>query len=66
MLIAIFKYHTLFITQRLQISQMVPHGILPVYPLLVAGPLAGLLVSDQPPRAALCIWIGGDMFQGLA
>jgi C4-dicarboxylate transporter/malic acid transport protein len=65
MLVAVLEYHTLFITERLQISQMVPAWILPIYPLLVAGPLAGLLVSDQPPRAALRIWVGGVMFQGL-
>jgi tellurite resistance protein TehA-like permease len=36
-----------------------------ICPLLVAGPLAGLLISDQPPPAALRIWVGGVMFQGL-
>jgi tellurite resistance protein TehA-like permease len=65
MLVAVFEYHALFITERLRISQMVPAWILPIYPLLVAGPLAGSLVSDQPPRAALRIWVGGVMFQGL-
>jgi C4-dicarboxylate transporter/malic acid transport protein len=65
MLVAVFEYHTLFITERLQISQMVPAWILPIYPLLVAGPLASVLISDQPSRAALPIWIGGVVFQGL-
>lgn len=39
--------------------------ILQVYPFLVLGPLAGVLVPTQPERAALPILIGGVLFQGL-
>lgn len=39
--------------------------VLQVYPFLVLGPLAGVLVPTQPDGAALPILIGGLLFQGL-
>ena len=65
MLVAIFQYHTLFITEHFQITDMVPAWILPIYPLLVAGPLAGVLLSNQPSSPALPIFVGGIAMQGL-
>ena len=65
MLVAIFQYHTLFITEHFQITDMVPAWILPIYPLLVAGPLAGVLLSNQPSGPALPIFVGVIAMQGL-
>ncbi len=65
MLVAVFEYHTLFISERLDISGMVPAWILPIYPMLVAGPLAGVLLESQPSSASLPIFVGGVAFQGL-
>lgn len=58
-------YEALFISQNLRISGMTPTWILPIYPLLLAGPLAGVLVGHQPPSAASPIRIGGVLAQGL-
>ena len=64
-LVAVFEYHVLFHSERLDISGMVPAWILPIYPLLVAGPLAGVLLETQPSSASLPIFVGGVAFQGL-
>lgn len=66
MLIAIFQYHIIFDVNQLPVHAMMPAWILPVYPFLILGPLAGALLYDQPrPSAALPILIGGITFQGL-
>jgi tellurite resistance protein TehA-like permease len=64
-LVGIFQYHTLFIKERLQVPSMMPAWILPIYPFLVAGPLAGVLLESQPESHAISMLIGGVMFQGL-
>ena len=64
LMVAIFQYYTLFVTENLQISSMVPAWILPIYPLLVAGPLAGGLLEHQPIIAGISIWVAGVTCQG--
>jgi C4-dicarboxylate transporter/malic acid transport protein len=66
LLVAIFQYLTLFVAEKTPVSSAVPAWVFPVYPLLVIGPLAGVMVPDQPPSAALTIFIGAVCFQGLA
>ncbi|KAK5079340.1 hypothetical protein LTR64_002237 [Lithohypha guttulata] len=66
MLVAIFQYHRIFDIQKLPVDEMMPAWILPVYPFLILGPLAGTLLYSQPrPSSALPILIGGIAFQGL-
>lgn len=66
MLVAIFQYHIIFNVNELPVNEMMPAWILPVYPFLVLGPLAGTLLYNQPrPSSALAILIGGITFQGL-
>lgn len=65
LLASVLHYETLFFSQNLRISDMTPTWILPIYPLLVTGPLAGVLVEHQPPGAASQIWVGGVLAQGL-
>ncbi|ETI27263.1 hypothetical protein G647_09946 [Cladophialophora carrionii CBS 160.54] len=66
MLVSIFQYHVIFDLEQLPVHEMMPAWILPVYPFLVLGPLAGTLLYSQPrPSAALPILIGGIAFQGL-
>lgn len=62
---AVLHYQALFITQNLSISDMTPSWILPIYPLLVTGPLASALLDHQPPSAATPIWVAGVLAQGL-
>ena len=65
LLSSILHYDALFISQNLRISNMTPAWILPIYPLLLTGPLAGILVQHQPPSAAGPIWVAGVVAQGL-
>lgn len=65
LLTSVLHYEALFISRNLRISDMTPSWILPIYPLLVTGPLAGVLVEHQPPSAATPIWIAGILAQGL-
>lgn len=51
--------------QNLPLSAMTPSWILPIYPLLVTGPLAGTLLQHQPSWAASRIWVAGVLGQGL-
>ena len=64
-LVAVFQYYVLFVSQRLEISKMVPAWILPIYPLLVTGPLAGVLLANQPASSAVPIFVSGVLSQGL-
>ncbi|OAL37247.1 hypothetical protein AYO20_03423 [Fonsecaea nubica] len=62
---AILQYDLLFVTQRIGIQEMSPAWILPMYPLIVAGPLAGVILQNQPPRAGIPMFVAGVTFQGL-
>ena len=62
---AIVHYQALFVLQNLPLSAMTPAWILPIYPLLVTGPLAGTILQHQPSGAAKPIWIAGVLGQGL-
>ena len=65
LLVAIFQYCTLFVSEHIPISTAMPALVFPVYPFLVIGPLSASMVSSQPQRAALPIFVGGVLFQGL-
>ena len=65
MLVAIFQYHVIFDVEKLPLDSMMPAWILPIYPFLILGPLAGALLYTQPTISAIPILIGGIMFQGL-
>lgn len=63
--VGVFQYTTLFVAERLPVSAAMPAWIFPAYPLLVIGSLAGTLLKSQPPDAALPMFIGSIMLQGL-
>lgn len=65
LVVGIGQYYMLFQLERLDVHNAVPAWIFPVYPLLVVGPLAGVLVPNQPHDAAVRIWLGGVMLQGV-
>ena len=63
--VAVFHHQFLFISRNLPLSAMTPSWILPIYPLLITGPLAATLLQHQPPWAASRIWVAGVLGQGL-
>ena len=65
LIVAIFQYQNLFVEKNLRIADMTPAWILPIYPLLVTGPLAAVIMNQQPQRAAEAIWAAGVLAQGL-
>lgn len=50
---------------RLTIQGMTPAWILPIFPVLLGGVIAGIVAADQPPMEALTIIIGGLTYLGL-
>jgi tellurite resistance protein TehA-like permease len=65
LLVVVFQYHVIFDEEKLPVFEAMPAWILPAYPFIVLGPLAGVLLYSQPKSAAIPILIGGLMFQGL-
>jgi tellurite resistance protein TehA-like permease len=65
LLVAVFQYHVIFDEEKLPVFEAMPAWILPAYPFIVLGPLAGVLLYSQPKDAAIPILISGLMFQGL-
>ena len=63
--VGVFQYHTLFNEEKLSVANMMPVWILPIYPFVVAGPTAGILLGSQPPSEGFPMLVGGVMFQGL-
>lgn len=65
LVVAISQYLTLFVAESMPISAAMPALVFPVYPFLVIGSLAASMVASQPDGAALPIFMGGVVFQGL-
>ena len=65
LVVGIFQYHILFQKECLPVNSAMPAWIFPIYPLLVVGTLAGTLLPSQPSSAAVPMWIGAVMLQGL-
>lgn len=63
--VAVSQYATIFIMEKLPVSSAMPAWILPMYPLLVTGPLAAILAPDQPPVYAQQIILAGITCQGI-
>lgn len=62
---AIFQYATLFVAERLPVDSAMPAWVMPVYPFLVIGPLAAVIIQTQNSTHSLAIWVSAVMFQGL-
>jgi C4-dicarboxylate transporter/malic acid transport protein len=65
LIVGIGQYYILFQLERLKVNNAMPAWIFPIYPLLVVGPLASTIIPNQPHSAAVPIWIGGVMLQGV-
>ena len=65
LLFAILQYDILFVVENVEIGSMTPAWILPMYPLLVTGPLAGVLLQHPNPGAGERMLVAGIALQGL-
>jgi len=64
-LVAVAQYFFLFTGKPFTLQSSTPAWILPVFPIMLAGTLAGALGASQPSHQALPILIAGVTFQGL-
>lgn len=67
-LFSVLQYHLLFTVKeerRLSIDAMTPAWILPIFPVMLAGSLAGALAKSQPAIQALEMISAGLAAQGL-
>jgi tellurite resistance protein TehA-like permease len=64
-LVAVFQYHVIFESERNNLSEALPSWILPAYPFLVTGLLAGTIAQKQESGSAVQILVAGLMGQGL-
>lgn len=65
LMVAIFQYLTLFVAEQMPVSSAMPAWVFPVYPFLVIGPLAAVMLPNHSQDASLPIFVGGIVFQGL-
>ncbi|KFA69031.1 hypothetical protein S40285_08457 [Stachybotrys chlorohalonatus IBT 40285] len=65
LIVAVFQYHVIFESEKLAASEALPSWILPAYPFLVTGTLAGTVAQAQPQWSAVQIIIAGLTGQGL-
>jgi tellurite resistance protein TehA-like permease len=66
--VSVFQYHILFNVKemrRLKIASMTPAWILPIFPVMLAGTLAGGFTKLQPPHRAIPMVCAGLAAQGL-
>ncbi|KAI9152248.1 Malic acid transport protein [Paramyrothecium foliicola] len=64
-IVAVFQYHVIFESEKLAVAEALPSWILPAYPFLVTGLLAGTLAQAQPTWSAVQMLVAGLMGQGL-
>ena len=65
---SVFQYHLLFTVKeerRLTVSAMTPAWILPIFPVMLAGTLAGTFSKTQPADLAVSMLCAGLAAQGL-
>jgi C4-dicarboxylate transporter/malic acid transport protein len=65
LLVVCFQYHVIFDKNQLPVAQTLPAWIFPTYPFLILGPLASILLYNQPQRSGINILTGGIICQGL-
>ena len=65
LLLAVLQYQAIFAANNLSVMDVVPAWILPICPILLTGPLASVLLEDQPQSVASLMWVAGVLAQGL-
>ena len=63
--IAVFQYFYLFTARQLTVQSMTPAWILPIFPIMLSGTLAGIIAPAQPPDQRMPIIVAGFSFQSL-
>ncbi|KAF1996481.1 hypothetical protein P154DRAFT_525599 [Amniculicola lignicola CBS 123094] len=64
-IVGVGQYYIFFQDERLNVADAMPAWIFPIYPVLVVGPLAGILIQSQPTEAGWRMWIGAVALQGM-
>ncbi|KAK3388470.1 voltage-dependent anion channel-domain-containing protein [Sordaria brevicollis] len=68
-LVSVIQYHLLFTVKkpelRLSLTTITPAWVLPIFPVMLIGTLAGSFSRTQPPESALAIICAGLAAQGL-
>lgn len=66
LIVGIGHYYTLFSAgKHMSIHSMTPSWILPIFPVMLSGSIAGSISSEQPPEHRLTIIVAGLACQGL-
>ncbi|KAI9731823.1 MAG: hypothetical protein M1818_007688 [Claussenomyces sp. TS43310] len=63
--VAISQYYILFTGRNHTVQNMTPSWILPVFPVMLAGTIGGMIAGSQPAEKAMPIIVAGVTFQGL-
>ncbi|CZS92018.1 hypothetical protein WAI453_000037 [Rhynchosporium graminicola] len=61
---AIIYYQIIFVNQQLKITNVLPGWVLPMFPAMLVGTLAGAIAKTQPPQHAYPMLIAGLSYQG--
>lgn len=64
-MMAIFYYHVLFSVQKLDIKNVLPGWVLPMFPAMLVGTLASAIAKTQTAEQALPMLVAGLSYQGL-
>lgn len=64
-LVGVLQYFCLFSAKELTVHSMTPAWIMPIFPVMLSGTLAGLIAGTQPPNQAMPIIVAGFTFQSL-
>lgn len=65
-MVAVFTYHQLFTGRKhMDLHNITPSWILPIFPIMLSGTIASTIAADQPLKQSLNILVAGLTFQGL-
>ena len=64
-LVGVVQYFLLFSAKELTVHSMTPAWIMPIFPIMLSGTLAGIIAGSQPPSQSMPIIIAGFTFQSL-
>lgn len=64
--VGVGQYYVLFQEERLNVADAMPAWIFPIYPLLVVGPLAGVLIPSQSRENGWDMWVAAVALQGIS
>lgn len=65
LLLAVLLYLDLFTARRMTDKDIIPAWLLPVFPLMLAGTIAGTIAETQPIDRRISILVAGTTFQGV-